>query len=158
MIRTIRTDTSTRKSSNGRAHRVGRRLVCSERGAAMVEFAIVLPVFLLIAWGVIDFGRLFFTSNSLANAVREGGRYAAVLQDPIGSAAAVKTKVKQSFVPFGGPSLTDAEISIDTTTIAGGVIVTITGYPAPVLTPLSAVIGSTSTMTRSATFRRERSG
>ena len=139
------------------ARRSARRLRRSERGAAMVEFAIVLPLFLLITWGVIDFGRLFFTSNSLANAVREGGRYAAVLADPVASAAAVKTKVKQSFVPFGGPGLTDAEISIDTTTIAGGVIVTITGYPAPVLTPLSTVIGTTSTMTRSATFRRERS-
>jgi Flp pilus assembly protein TadG len=123
----------------------------------MVEFAIVLPVFLAITWGVIDFGRLFFTSNSLANAAREGGRYAAVLADPIGSATAVKTRVKQSFVPFGGPGITDAEISIDTTTISGAVIVTITGYPAPVITPLSSLIGTTSTMTRQATFRRERS-
>jgi len=146
-----------RRAPHHRARGIVGALLRRESGAAMVEFAIVLPLFLLITWGVIDFGRLFFTSNSLANAVREGGRYAAVLPDPVASAAAVKTKVKQSFVPFGGPALTDAEISIDTTTIAGGVIVTITGYPAPVLTPLSAVIGTRSTMTRSATFRRERS-
>jgi len=126
-------------------------------GAAMVEFAIVLPVFLLITWGVIDFGRLFFTSNSLANATREGARYAAVLVDPIASSAQVKAQVKSAFVPFGGPAITDAEISIDTLTVPGGVIVTVTGYPAPVLTPLSRLIGATSTMTRKSTFRRERS-
>lgn len=136
-----------RLSSLGRAH----------DGAAMVEFAIVLPVFLLITWGVIDFGRLFFISNSLANAAREGGRYAAVLADPVLDASAVKQKVKASFSPFGGDSLTDAEISVDTTTISGGVVVTISNYPAPVLTPLSSLIGTTSQMTRSATFRRERS-
>lgn len=137
--------------------RLVRRFVRHDGGAAMVEFAIVLPLFLAITWGVIDFGRLFFTSNALANAVREGGRYAAVLADPVGNASAVKTKVKQAFVPFGGPALTDAEISVDTTTISGAVIVTITAYPAPVLTPLASLIGSTSNMTRKATFRRERS-
>lgn len=123
----------------------------------MVEFAVVLPLFLAITWGVIDFGRLFFTSNALSNAVREGGRYAAVLADPVGNASAVKAKVKQSFVPLGGPALTDTMISIDTTSITGAVIVKITAYPAPVLTPLSALIGSTSNMSRAATFRRERS-
>lgn len=143
--------------ARARRSRFIRRFVRHEGGAAMVEFAIVLPLFLAITWGVIDFGRLFFTSNALANAVREGGRYAAVLADPVGNAAAVKTRVKQSFVPFGGPALTDAEISVDTTTITGAVIVTITAYPAPVLTPLASLIGSTSNMTRKSTFRRERS-
>ena len=50
----------------------------SEDGQAMVEFALVLPVFLLILCGIIDFGWLFYNQLSLNNACREGARYAVV--------------------------------------------------------------------------------
>ena len=49
-----------------------------EDGQAMVEFALVLPVFLLILCGIIDFGWLFYNQLSLNNACREGARYAVV--------------------------------------------------------------------------------
>lgn len=46
-----------------------RRLVSrfrrSEQGASAVEFALVLPVFLLMTFGIIEFGRLFWTSHAL---------------------------------------------------------------------------------------------
>ncbi len=49
-----------------------------EDGQAMVEFALILPVFLLILCGIIDFGWLFYNQLSLNNACREGARYAVV--------------------------------------------------------------------------------
>lgn len=49
-----------------------------EDGQAMVEFALVLPIFLLILCGIIDFGWLFYNQLSLNNACREGARYAVV--------------------------------------------------------------------------------
>jgi len=44
----------------------------------MVEFALVVPVLLLITMGLVDFGRVFYVYESLANAAREGARYCAL--------------------------------------------------------------------------------
>jgi Flp pilus assembly protein TadG len=49
-----------------------------EKGAAAVEFAIILPLLLLIIAGIVDFGRAFFTQVVLTNAAREGARAAVV--------------------------------------------------------------------------------
>jgi len=133
-----------------------RRSVRDDRGAALVEFAIVLPMLLLVVWGIVDFGRLFFTSNSLATSVREGARYAAVLSSPSAGTAAIKSKVQASFTPFGGPALTAGLITVlDNSLVDGTVTVRITNYPAPIITPMSALFGTTRTMTRQATFRWE---
>jgi len=45
-------------------------------GAALVEFAIVLPVFFLFILGIIEFGRAFMVSQLVTNAAREGARQA----------------------------------------------------------------------------------
>ncbi len=44
----------------------------SERGAALAEFALVLPLLALIVFGTIDLGRVFRLNTRLANAAREG--------------------------------------------------------------------------------------
>lgn len=46
----------------------------SQQGAAAVEFAIILPVLLLVMFGIIDLGRLLFLQVSLAAASHEGSR------------------------------------------------------------------------------------
>ncbi len=46
------------------------------RGAAMVETALVLPVFLLLVLGIIEFGRALMVANMVTNAAREGARMA----------------------------------------------------------------------------------
>ena len=52
-----------------------------EDGQSMVEFALILPIFLLILCGIIDFGWLFYNQLSLNYACREGARYAVVHTD-----------------------------------------------------------------------------
>lgn len=42
----------------------------------MVEFAVVAPLFLLLVFGITDFGLLFFKQETLQYAIREAGRYA----------------------------------------------------------------------------------
>ncbi len=47
-----------------------------ERGASMVEFAMVAGFFFTLILGVIEFGRLLYTHNALADAARRAARYA----------------------------------------------------------------------------------
>ena len=49
-----------------------------EGGQAMLEFALVLPIFLLILCGILEFGWLFYNQLALNNICREGARYAVV--------------------------------------------------------------------------------
>lgn len=50
-----------------------------ERGQDLVEFALVLPLLVLLFFGIIEFGRAVFTYNTLANAAREGARFGIVV-------------------------------------------------------------------------------
>ncbi len=50
----------------------------TQRGAAMVEFALIALLFFIILFGIIEFGRAFFTYNTLVEATRRGARVAAV--------------------------------------------------------------------------------
>jgi Flp pilus assembly protein TadG len=52
-----------------------------ERGAAMVEFAIVLPLLVTLVFGIIEFGRAYNAQISLTHAAREGAREYAITQD-----------------------------------------------------------------------------
>jgi len=55
-----------------------RSIARRERGQAIVEFALILPVLLLLILGLIDAARAITQENTLASAAREGTRYAIV--------------------------------------------------------------------------------
>lgn len=50
----------------------------SERGAVAVEFALVLPIFILLVFGIAEYGRAFNFQISLSEAAREAARYVAI--------------------------------------------------------------------------------
>jgi hypothetical protein len=52
----------------------------ARRGQALVEFALVIPIFLLVLVALFDLGRAVFAYNTLTNAAREGARMAIVNQ------------------------------------------------------------------------------
>lgn len=58
-----------------------------DRGASAVEFAILLPLLLLVIGGIVDFGRALFTEVIITNAAREGVR-AAIFSDTASGADA----------------------------------------------------------------------
>ena len=58
---------------------VTRRGHGAHQGQALVEFALVLPVFLLVVFSVIQFGFLLGGQDAMSNAVREATRYASTL-------------------------------------------------------------------------------
>ena len=49
-----------------------------EKGAALVEFALVALIFITVVFAIIEFGYLYWVNLSMQHAVREGARYAAV--------------------------------------------------------------------------------
>lgn len=53
-----------------------------ESGQAIVEFALVLPILLVLLCGIIDFGWIYYNQITLNNAAREGARYAVIHYDP----------------------------------------------------------------------------
>jgi Flp pilus assembly protein TadG len=52
------------------------RYFLSRRGEGLAEFALVLPMFLLLMFALIDLGRYYWIRETVENAVRQAGRYA----------------------------------------------------------------------------------
>ena len=61
------------------------RTTSRPRGQSLVEFALVLPLFLLLLFGLVDGGRLVYHHSVLSQAAREGARLASVEASWIGS-------------------------------------------------------------------------
>ncbi len=72
-----------------------RRLSRSESGQALAEFALVVPVLLLMLIGVIEFGRAWNSQQVLTDAAREGCRQAVVF-DPAVTQADVEFTIKNA--------------------------------------------------------------
>jgi Flp pilus assembly protein TadG len=91
----------------------------SQKGAAMVEFAIVLPLLLLIVFGIIEFGIIFYDQQVITNASREGARYGIVSQTPRVTQAQIRQRVKDycfnNLITFGSTNRTPVDADIDTT-------------------------------------------
>ena len=73
------------------------------RGQALVEFALVLPIFLLILVALFDLGRAVFAYNTLTNAAREGVRLAIVNQDTASIIARAKSQT--AIIELSDPSV-----------------------------------------------------
>jgi Flp pilus assembly protein TadG len=54
-----------------------RKLRISQQGSAMIELAVALPLLVFIAVGVMDYGRVYFTSIAVANAARAAAEWGA---------------------------------------------------------------------------------
>jgi Flp pilus assembly protein TadG len=90
------------------------------RGQSLVEFALVIPVFLVILFGILDFGFLLYSRITLSSGTREGA-HAAVTQidNPLGIPAIVRSTVQAN-----ATGLTWADVVVTPTCIAAS------GHPA----------------------------
>jgi Flp pilus assembly protein TadG len=70
------------------------------RGQGLVEFALVLPLILLLIMGFVDFGRAIYAYNAVSNAAREGSRAAIVNQ----FAADVEQRASSQATALGIPA------------------------------------------------------
>ena len=64
----------------------------AEDGQSLVEFALVLPIFLLVLFAIVDFGMAFHAWITVTNSAREGGRLGSVHA----SAAAIQQRVRDT--------------------------------------------------------------
>lgn len=102
----------------------------SQKGAALVEFALVVPLLLLLLFGIVEFSLLVYNKHIITNASREGARYGIlVTEGNRHSEAEIETVVfdwinnggDNFLVTFGTDTLTASDIVIcsleeDTTT------------------------------------------
>jgi Flp pilus assembly protein TadG len=86
----------------------GRRRHESERGAAAVEMALILPILVAVVFGIIEFGFAFNAQIALTQAVREGVRVGAIGDAP--SAALMTTRMQEAYTGISGdPEVDTAE-------------------------------------------------
>lgn len=105
-----------------------------DSGAAAVEFALLLPVLLLLVFGMIDFGRILNAQITLTQAAREGARLEALGQpnvvsrtvDAATGLTGVLVDVTSSCPPGAGPDQ-DAVVQ--------------TSYTYSLITPVGAITG-----------------
>lgn len=109
----------------------GRRSL--QAGQALVETALVLPIFLACLLGVVDMGRAVWATTSLAAAAREAARYAIVHGGsasntcPVGPAAPDATiPAASASCPYPSPSKQSIIDAATAAAIAGGSNVTVT--------------------------------
>jgi Flp pilus assembly protein TadG len=114
------------------------------KGAELIEFALVLPLLLLIIAGIIDFGFLFQSYEAVTNAAREGARVGVL---PGYSGADVQARVSSYISASGLPNTAPAATTPRSVATGGGppvdvIEVTVT-YPHAfmVLGPISALLG-----------------
>jgi Flp pilus assembly protein TadG len=80
----------------------GVRFCKSERGVAAVEFALLLPVLVLLLFGIIEFGLLLYDQQLITNASREGAR-AGIVQAPRLTEAQIKQVVNDYLMKDSTP-------------------------------------------------------
>jgi TadE-like protein len=73
------------------------------RGQAMVEFALVIPVFILLMVGLFDLGRVVWVNDTLATAAREAARFAIVHGGSEGNLCPVGPPAPTAVIPAPGP-------------------------------------------------------
>jgi Flp pilus assembly protein TadG len=98
----------------------------AERGQAMVEFAVVLPVLVVLLFGVVQCGVAFNNYETLTDAVRAGARAAAVSRTDTDPVATATTAVRDSAADLNQSNL---GVSVTSTWAQGSDVTVSATYP-----------------------------
>ena len=109
-----------------------RRRAENDRGAAAVEFALLLPVLMLIIFGLIDFGRALNAQITLTQAAREGARLAALDQSNVIS----RTQAAAS--GLSNVTVTATVCSVGASQSSDSVVTV--SYPYQFVTPIGSIV------------------
>ncbi len=127
----------------------------NERGAVAAEFALLLPLLLMILFGIMEFGMMMYGREIVTNAAREGARAGIVQGPPKRSAGEISTIIDNYLT---GTGINPADVDLvptgaglanpNTLTVSGTysysflvpVIPTLVGIPNPLNIPISVVM------------------
>ncbi|OKI40370.1 hypothetical protein A6A27_39725 [Micromonospora sp. CB01531] len=112
-----------------------------DRGAAAVEFALLLPVVLLVVFAIIDFGRMLNAQIVISQAAREGARAAALIDTSAGRARVAEATGNSPLVTPTIRGCPGAPVSGDDASAE-------VRYTFSYITPLGFMIGSGGTTLR----------
>ena len=118
-----------------------------ERGQSLAEFVLVLPIFLILVFAIIDFGLGFHAWLTVTNSAREGARLGSVRaaaggacdNDPSPQATNIDCRVRET-----ADSLDQANLSVTITNAQGNPgssVVVDVDYDYDLITPLDSVLG-----------------
>ena len=128
-----------------------------ERGQSLAEFALVVPIFLMLIFAIVDFGMGFHSYITVTNSVREGARVGAIGAD----AATIETRVRDT-----AGTLDQANLTVTVTNAQGAPgesVLVDTSYQYEFISPLAGIvqfvsggtIGPTLTLSSTADMRLE---
>jgi Flp pilus assembly protein TadG len=100
----------------------------SERGAVIVEMALILPVFMMLLLGIISAGTVYNDQLSLSHAAREGARYGAILSpDQSFDSGTWASNAQDRVVVRAGDALTNSGATTCVSLVSGATATTYTG-------------------------------
>lgn len=104
-----------------------------QRGQSLVEFALLLPLLILLLGGVLELGRLFFAYVAVTDAAAEGATYASIY--PSSSIQAITDRAQSA--TSGLVRLDPSMIRVERPSLTAGAPITVTvTYPFTLVTPL----------------------
>ena len=98
----------------------------NQDGQALVEFAIVLPLLVLLVFGMIQFGILYKNQLALTDSVRVGARQAAVSREAADPTAAAVSAVRNAAADL---EQSDLNISVTSSWVQGEDVTVLATYP-----------------------------
>jgi Flp pilus assembly protein TadG len=137
----------------------------NEKGATLVEFAFILPIFILFVFGIIDFGWAYSQNLDVKQGAREGGRLVAV-NSGVGGSATARCQSLQTQIKNRTTELTDASETVvisftdangNGTKDIGELAAVTVAYPLSSLSGVSGIFLN-GTMQSSVTMRLEQPG
>jgi len=127
-----------------------RRRDRSNRGQSLVEFALVLPVFLLLLIGITEFGRAWMARNILTGASREAVRIAAVQGNATSALSRANTILSSAGISGASVNIADDGAPYGTCSVTVSYV-----FPVTVAGFLPGLGGANFTLSTSTSMRKE---
>ncbi|WP_164745695.1 TadE/TadG family type IV pilus assembly protein [Neobacillus mesonae] len=119
----------------------------SEKGQSLVEFALIVPLLVLLLIGIVDFSRIFHAYLTIDHSGREAARAASIGKDEV----TIKSIAVNQGASIG---LTASQVNVNTGSSGSNATITIT-YQVTFLTPLIGKIVNPLTLKDTTTMRVE---